>query len=127
MSRTTHFMFDPSITLPHTLVPLALAVHVVWSRIYESGGGGAGEAKERLLNSIASKLAAKGTVYEYGADARARPRAISPNEIEGGVFRGAGKELCFDDGRPTRRHLAIPADDVTAAIDALQREALLGA
>lgn len=125
MSRTP-FMFDPSITLPHTLVPLALAVHVVWSRIYESGGG-AGDAKERLLNSIASKLAAKGTVYEYGADARARPRAISPSEIEGGVFRGAGKELCFADGRPTRRHLAIPADDVTAAIDALQREALLGA
>ena len=125
MSRTP-FMFDPSITLPHTLVPLALAVHVVWSRIYESGGG-AGDAKERLLNSIASKLAAKGTVYEYGADARARPRAISPSEIEGGVFRGAGKELCFEDGRPTRRHLAIPADDVTAAIDALQREALLGA
>jgi hypothetical protein len=122
----THFMFDPSITLPHTLVPLALAVHVVWSRIYEDGGG-TGDAKERLLNSIASKLAAKGTVYEYGADARARPRAISPSEIEGGIFRGAGKVLYFTDGRATRRHLAIPADDVTAAIDALQHEALLGA
>jgi hypothetical protein len=116
-------MLDPSDTLPHTLVPVALAVEVIWGRVYDDGKP-APETKERLLNSIASTLSVTGRLYEYVDDAK--PRALSPADIKGGVFKGGGKELHFSDGRPARRHLAVPTDDVPAAIQ-MERRKLLGA
>ena len=115
-------MFKPSDTLPHTLVPLALAVQVIWSRVYE-GGAPAGDAKERLLDSIASTLCVTGRLYEYVGEAR--PRRLSPTEIRGGTFQGGGRELHFADGRPPRRHLAVPSDDVPIAIE-VERRRLIG-
>lgn len=112
-------MFKPSDTLPHTLVPLALAVQVIWTRVYE-GGAPIGEAKEKLLDSIASTLCVTGRLYEYVGEAR--PRRLSPAEIRGGTFQGGGRELHFADGRPSRRHLAVPSDDVPVAIDVERRK-----
>lgn len=112
-------MLKPSDTLPHTLVPVALAVEVVWSRVYDAGKPTA-DAKERLLDSIASTLSVTGRLYEYVGDAK--PRALKPAEIRGGVFKGGGKELHFTDGRAPLRHLAVPTDDVPHVIRAERRK-----
>lgn len=117
-------MLRPADTLPHTLVPVALAVEVVWTRVYDDGKPAA-DAKERLLDSIASTLAVTGRLYEYVGDAK--PRALSRADIRGGVFKGGGRELHFADGRPPRRHLAVPTDDVPAVIQAERQKRSMAA
>ena len=108
-------MFHHSSTLPHTLVPLALAVHVVWSQVFEGRVPGLAE-KDEVLNSIAAQLTAKAKIYEYLPDANTRPRALTLSELQGGTWVDGGREIQFADGRPSRRHLAIAAKDVTTAI-----------
>ena len=108
-------MFHHSSTLPHTLVPLALAVHVVWSQAFEGRVPGASK-KDEVLNTIAAQLTAKSKIYEYLPDANTRPRALTPSELQGGTWVDGGREIRFEDGRPAKRHLAIAAKDVTTAI-----------
>lgn len=112
-------MLNPAITLPHTLVPVALAVQVIWSRVYP-GSSPTSRAGESLLNSFAATLAKVGTLYEYLDGAK--PSALARAQVLGGEFRGGGRELHFDDGRAPRRHLAVPADDVPKAIEAVRRQ-----
>ena len=105
------------------MVPLALAVQVIWAKVYERRHN-VGQAKEQLLNSLAGMLLAMVTVYEYTPDSEAAPRIVPAKQLSGGMFKGGGKELRFLDGRPPRRNLAVAADEVTIVIEKLQQDAL---
>ena len=97
--------------VPHTLIPLGLAVGLVRSKVY---------AERRLtdqgfmgdLNILASFVASTVPVYEYATDPSRAPRVLRRSELEGGMFRDGGKELRFIDGRATKRYLALNALDV---------------
>ena len=97
--------------LPHSLIPLALAVIVVRFRVYGQGRitdqGPAGD-----LNMLANFIAGAVPLYEYFDDSSTLPRALTRASLEGGVFREGGKELRFPDGRPAMHLLAINAADV---------------
>jgi hypothetical protein len=101
-------------------VPVTLAAQLVWARLYEGGGPELG--KEALLDAIATNLMVNGEIYEFDRDPARGVRKLARSEVEGGMFRGGGKELCFADGRPARRLLAVPAESVSATIEALRKE-----
>ena len=106
--------------LAHSLVPLKLAVLLVWQRVYEARIPPNGR-REDVLDSIAAMLLTTEKVWEFGTDPGRRARRLCLGEIAGGIFRGGGEELCFPDARPPLRFLAISADALSAAIESLKR------
>jgi hypothetical protein len=60
-------------------------------------------------------------IYEYEVtDSHKAARRLSHPELQGGMFKGGGRELRFIDGRPARRSLAVAAEDIAATIEALK-------
>lgn len=104
--------------LAHTLLPLSLASELVYARVYE--GRVRTHSKEELLDSIASTIAAVATVYEYEARASTVTRKLTNDDLNGGTFRGGGKELVFANGRPARTSLAVSANDIGVVIERLR-------
>lgn len=96
--------------VPHTLIPLGLAVGLIRSKVYADGD----------LNALASFVAATVPIYEYATDPSQAPRALLKDELEGGMFREGGKELRFIDGRATKRYLALNALDVECVTSLLR-------
>jgi len=97
--------------VPHTLIPLGLAVGLIRSKVY-AGAKLTDQGEKGDLNALASFVAATVPIYEYTADPSRAPRALLRTELEGGMFRDGGKELRFIDGRATKRYLALNALDV---------------
>ena len=95
-----------------------VAVKLVWAKVYEEST--ALERKEEVLNSLANTFSVSSPIYEYHTGAQIPPRALSKGELEGGTFRGGGRELHFIDGRQPRRNLAVTTDEVSATIEALR-------
>ena len=108
-------------SLRSKLVPMDVAVKLVWSSVYEATTSA--ERKEDILNSLATTFSVASPVYEFHTGASIPPRALKKNELEGGIFRNGGKELHFIDGRQPRRNLAVTADEVSATIEALKKAA----
>ena len=106
-----------------SLIPLELAVSLIWDRVYQDHV--AVDDKERWLDSIASTISATSPMFQQDGRSDVPARALSRHEVEGGMFRGGGKELHFLDGRATRTELAVSADDVAKTIVAL-KQAFLG-
>jgi hypothetical protein len=105
------------------LIPLELAVALIWDRVYQ--GHVAVDDKERWLDSIAATLSSTSDMFQQDGRSDVPARALSRQEVEGGMFRGGGKELRFLDGRPARIKLAVTADDVARTVVAL-KAAFLG-
>jgi hypothetical protein len=105
--------------VPHTLLPLELAVGLIREKVY---------GKERLTlqgregdyNVLASFIAAVVPVYEYSRDPALPPRVLRKNELDGGMFRDRARELRFIDGRATKRQLAVNALDVECVASMLK-------
>ena len=100
--------------LPHTLVPLALAVTLVQSRFSASTLPVSTEP-----NAIATFIASTVPIWEYSDDARHVPKPL-PNPIRAGVFRDGGRELIFLDGRPSKFRLAVQVNDVDCVVEMLK-------
>lgn len=97
--------------LPHTLMPLALAAGLVLDKLY-AGRPLTGRGREDDLNALAGFIAGMTALYEFFEDPSTRPRALERKELEGGLFRGGGRELRFIDGRPAKRYLAVSAREL---------------
>jgi hypothetical protein len=110
---------DRADSVPHSLIPLALAVGVVRYKAY-GGGQPKSQGPEGELNMLAAFIAATVPVYEFQADRPAAVRALSKPELEGGLFRDSGRELRFLDGRPAKRNLAVNATDVACVVSLLK-------
>jgi len=96
--------------LPHTLVPLALAVSLLRARF-------AGAA-EMDANAVATLIASRVPVFEYWPTPLRLPRPLA-NALRDGVFRDEGRELRFMDGRPSKYRLAVRVEDVDFAVEML--------
>jgi hypothetical protein len=105
--------------VPHTLIPLGLAVGLVRSKVYAERKL-TDQGQKGDLNALASFVAATVPIYEYTTDPSKAPRALLMSELEGGMFRDGGKELCFIDGRATKRYLAANALDVECVTSLLR-------
>jgi hypothetical protein len=103
--------------LAHSLVPLKLAVQLIYSKVYE---GRTTAARTQLLDSLASTISVLSPIYVYNTDPSQPPRLLTRMEIEGGMFRGGAEQLRFIDGRPPLSSLAVSADDLAATIEALK-------
>lgn len=99
--------------LPHTLVPLALAVSLVRSKLSARAAAVSSDS-----NGLARYIASAVPVYEYFDDPDWRPRRLTRACLDG-VFRDGGAELRFVDGRRSKRRLAVRADDIECVIDML--------
>jgi hypothetical protein len=113
-------LVDAPQNLAHSLVPLRLAAELVWAKVYQ---GRSSAAKDELLNSIAFTFSLLTTIYEYEPESRSPARELSRAELDHGIFVGGAEELQFRNGRPPRRFLAIAADDISKAIEALKGSA----
>jgi hypothetical protein len=96
--------------LPHSLVPLALAVSLVRFRF-------AGVA-EMDPNAVATLIASRVPVFECWPNPLRLPRPLA-NALRDGVFCDEGRELRFMDGRPSKYRLAVRAEDVDCAVEML--------
>ena len=96
--------------LPHSLVPLALAVLLVRAKL--PGAAGADP------NAVAAMIASAVPVFEYWNNPLRLPRRLL-SALRDGVFRGGGRELRFVDGQPTKYRLAVRADDVDGMVEML--------
>ena len=105
-------------SLIRKLVPLDVAVKLVWSKVYE--GKTPAARKEEILDSLATTFSVSSTLYEYHTGGQIPPRALDQHELDGGLFKGGGRELHFSDGRQPRRNLAVMPEEISAAIEALK-------
>lgn len=99
--------------LPHTLVPLALAV-----RLVRSGLSNRAAFPSCDVNALAALIASNVPIFEYFDDPNWFPRLVDVNPSRG-FFRQGGAEFRFRDGRPSKRLLAMQAADVECVIDML--------
>ena len=107
--------------VPHTLIPLGLAVGLIRSKVYAQGKSTDRDQGHTVdLNALASFVAGTVPVYEYETNPSKAPRALSKAELEGGMFRDGAKELRFIDGRATKRYLALNALDVECVTSLLR-------
>ena len=96
--------------LPHSLVPLAMAIAIVRSRV-------AGTAMAEP-DAVATLIASAVPVFEYWDNPLWLPRPL-PNVLRNGVFRNGGRELRFVDGRPTKHRVAVRVEDVDCLVEML--------
>ena len=100
-------------TLPHTLIPIGLALLDIRHAFY-------GDLNAPEPESIDNFVAATIPIYEYVPNNEGTARAIRRPELNGGLFRRNGTELYFLDGRPARSTLAVNADDVRCVVEMLK-------
>ena len=100
--------------LPHTLVPLVLAVTIVRSKLSDSTLRVPSEP-----NAIATFIASAVPIWEYSDDARQPPKPLQ-NPVPGGIFRDGGRELMFLDGRASKSLLAVHVNDIDCVVEMLK-------
>jgi hypothetical protein len=98
--------------LPHTLVPLCLAVIVVRERIKDVVEPGSAEP-----DAIATFIASVLPIYEYGGP---RPPRLLMRSNRHGVFRDGGRVLEFLDGRPSKHLLAVKAEEIPCIVEMIK-------
>jgi hypothetical protein len=95
-------------------MPLALAVSVVRSKFASDSSSATWHP-----NGIATFIAAVLPIWEYSDDSSQQPRTLL-HVVRDATFQEGGRELRFLDGRPSKFHLAVQADDICRVIDMLQ-------
>jgi len=104
------------------LVPLELAVEMVYARVYETQHRKAGlVCSPEQLNGIAHAIAALVPVFTYDKDP-ASVRRLDDQELEKGLFRECGRIMIFLDGRAPIRTFAVSGE----AMDIVVRELSTG-
>ena len=101
--------------LPHSLVPLVLAVAQVRSRLADAGADRAAGADP---DTVATLIASAVPVFEYWDTPLRLPRHL-PSALRDGVFRDGGRELRFLDGRPTKNRIAVRVEDLDCVVEIL--------
>jgi hypothetical protein len=100
--------------LPHTLMPLTLALALLRQRVYAdrqiTNEGPVGD-----LNMLANFAAGAVPLYEYSSDPSQPPQLLEKAALDGGIFREGGRELRFLDGRPPKLLLAMSGTDLECA------------
>ena len=102
--------------VPHTLIPLPLAVGLIRAKVYGERAG----LQHGQLDALAAFVAGTVLLYEFAADPSRPPHPLTSDEIEGGLFREGGRELRYLDGRAARRNLAVNAIDVECVMALLK-------
>ena len=105
---------DPSQRIPHSLIPLSLAVVVVRQDVY-----GKDERGDVDPNSIAAYIAGAVPLFEVSRTGAPAPRLLIDVNRQA-VFRDGGRELVFLDGKPSKHDLAILASDVRCVVAMLK-------
>jgi len=98
-----------------TLVPLELAVPLIFWEVYGSMGS------IDKLNGLAMAVAALATVYQSNKESPMVARVVPPSVMFSGMFLGGGKELRFVDGRAPLVSLGVKAEDVSYVIGVLRQ------
>lgn len=80
----------------------------------------ADEAAEQELNAIASAMTRLVPIYEYDPDPDVTARPLLRADLAGAVFRRAGKEITYADGRADDVPLAVSANDVPKVVQQLK-------
>jgi hypothetical protein len=105
--------------VPHTLLPLVLAVGLVRHKVYDDQPL-TDQGREGDFSMLANFMAEIIPIYEYSLDASRSPRVLGKHELGGGMFRDGAKELRFIDGRPPLLHMAVNATDVECVLSLLR-------
>ena len=74
------------------------------------------DATRNLYAELLSRLV---TLYTLSED-RQQVRALARGDTDGGTFRDGGREICFRDGRPPIRELALTRSALKDAIEVLK-------
>lgn len=109
-------MLGESAGLAHSLLPLSIAVESVERAL---------RGNHRSRHAIGAFIVSTVPVYEYFANPGRLPRALLRRELENSLL-GEDLELLFLDGRPTKRQLAVNADDVACVAAMLGNPAKAG-
>lgn len=104
-------------TSRHDLIPLPLAVRLVYLKAYGSAPPAAHLVDRR--NGLAYLLAGLGTIYAIEGAGCAPPRPLSREELSAALFRHGGKELHFLDDRPPITDLCVTGDSIEKTVNAL--------
>jgi hypothetical protein len=103
-------MIGEDTQLPHTLVPLVLAVSLVQSKLSARAAAVSPDS-----NGLATLIASAVPVFEYFDDPNWSPRLFTLPWQDGG-FGDGGTELRSVDGRRSKRLLAVRADDIECVV-----------
>src|SRR3954454_1874814 len=103
----------------HDLMPLDLAVSLLFRRVYEEPmqtvvGGRAGSHLDGLAYLV-SELA---PIYVYKPDGKQR-RRLSESDLAGALFQEGARRITYIDGRPTIENLAVSVKRIQAVIQRL--------
>src|SRR3954470_366192 len=103
----------------HDLMPLDLAVSLLFRRVYEEPmqtvAGGRARSHLDGLAYLVSELA---PIYVYKPDGKQR-RRLSESDLAGALFQDGAKRIAYVDGRPAIENLAISVKKIQALIQAL--------
>ena len=106
----------------HDLIPLDLAVRVIFRTVYEEQVGQFFSSRDGAhLDGLGYAVASLRTIYTYQIDGKGL-RPLAKEEISTGLFRGGAKEMYFVDGRPPLVRLALAASEVHAIAKALKMQ-----
>ena len=87
---------------------------------YLQSTGSTARIAESTRNLYAELLSRLVTLYALSED-RQQVRALTRADVDGGIFRDGGREICFSDGRPSVRELALTRTALKSAIERLKR------
>jgi hypothetical protein len=103
----------------HDLMPLDLAARVIFRRVYaDRSHGGMPTRMTAHLDALAYTIAELAPIYVYEANGHAL-RAISREDLSGGLFQEGARALAYIDGRRAVRNLAFNATSINAVIQTL--------
>jgi hypothetical protein len=104
----------------HDLMPLDLAAASVYRRVYEDFVTSMVQARPvSHLEALAYTIAEFTSIYVYESDGNSL-RALSKEELAGALFRDGARVMCYPDGRPEVRNLAVSVKALPAVVLALQ-------
>ena len=86
---------------------------------YMQSTGNAPAIPDATRNLYAELLSRLVTLYALSED-RQQVRKLARGDIDGGTFRDGGREICFRDGRPPIRELALTRSALKDAIEVLK-------
>lgn len=110
----------------HDLMPLELAAASVYRRVYEDRVSSMVQARPAShLEAVAYTIAEFTSIYVYESDGNSL-RALSREELAGALFRDGARVLCYPDGRPEVRNLAVSVKALQAIVLALRNARGLG-
>lgn len=101
----------------HDLIPLDLALQLIFQRVYVETMRTPG-ARPTRIDGLAYVVSSLVPLYAYTAD-RGVVRLLGAAELTGGLFVGNGKSVRFLDGRAELGNLAVTSAGMSTAVSTL--------